>query len=89
MNDRKQTVERVKQLVEKFTNGAERYHVDALLHNIIDSLARGADPIEIIDQLIIMNNDLIKKNIELATKAPVAYVISEEMKQHLEFIGRE
>jgi hypothetical protein len=79
MKDYNQTYEKIKQLVEKFTNGKERYQVDALLHNIIDSLARGADPIEIIDQLIIMNNDLVKKYIELVAKSPVAYIINKDM----------
>lgn len=81
MNDYQHTEEKIKQLVEKFTNGGKRYQVDALLHNIIQSLARGADPIDIIDQLIIMNNELVKKNIELVTKSPVAYVINKDMIQ--------
>jgi hypothetical protein len=79
MNDRNQTAEKIKQLVDKFTNGHERYQVDAMLHNIIDSLAIGADPYDIIDQLVIMNNELIKKNIDLVSRSPVAYIINKDM----------
>jgi hypothetical protein len=79
MKEYSQNTDKIRQLVEKFTNGRERYQVDALLNNIINSLARGADAYEIIDQLIIMNNELVKKNIELTSKSPVTYVINKEM----------
>lgn len=81
MKDHNEINNNISQLVDKFKNGAERYQSDALLHNTINHLARGADPINIIDELITMNNELVKKNIELASKAPVAYVINKDMIQ--------
>lgn len=43
------------EILSKLTNGIEKYHTHAMYQKVIDSLARGADPIMIIEQLIDIN----------------------------------
>jgi methanogenic corrinoid protein MtbC1 len=75
----KQLSDKIKKLVEQFPEGHARYKADALFNNIVQSLARGADPYEIIDKLIITTNDVIKKNIELAKAKPLRFIIDKGM----------
>lgn len=43
---------KTQELISRFKNGKERFHESAILHQVICSLARDADYIDIIDQLI-------------------------------------
>ena len=44
--------DKIVELVNKFDNGVERYNRSPLFNQVINSLARDADPLKIIDQLI-------------------------------------
>jgi len=46
------------QLLSKFLNGGQRYNNETLFRNVIEGLVRGADPLEIIEKLMDMNNEL-------------------------------
>lgn len=53
------------EIISKLENGAERYLVDALTHNMVEHLARGADPIAIIDHLLKSHANLQAKLMEI------------------------
>lgn len=42
-------------LLSKITNGVDNYHTHAIWQKVVDSLAMGADPLMIIEQLIDIN----------------------------------
>ena len=45
------------EIIRKFKNGEERYHKSPELHAVVHSLVNGADPYEIIDKLIQLNEN--------------------------------
>lgn len=47
--------EKREEILSKLTNGVENYHTHAMYQRVVDGLARGADPIMIIEQLIDLN----------------------------------
>lgn len=46
--------------IAKFKNGKERYQQSATFNRVVQMLVRGADTIEIIDQLITITDDTQK-----------------------------
>lgn len=44
--------DKIDSLISKFENGKERYQQSAMFNRVINTLARGADPLIVIDQLI-------------------------------------
>lgn len=47
-------------IVSKFKDGQDRYKKSALFNRVVQSLVRGADPMEMIDQLITITEDTQK-----------------------------
>lgn len=47
-------------IIDKFKNGEERYRTSVLFNNVIQMLLRGAEPLDIIDKLITMNENTQK-----------------------------
>lgn len=53
--------EKRKELLSKFIEGGRRYNNEQLFRHVIEGLVSGADPLEIIEQLININKDLQDK----------------------------
>ena len=54
----------INSIVSRFENGEERYKNSALVHNVIESLIHGADPIETIDKLCTMYEELSDRHMK-------------------------
>lgn len=65
------------EILSKFTNGIEKYHTHALYQKVIDMLARGADPITIIEQLIDINIGQSNQLIKMYQHDPVSITLQE------------
>jgi hypothetical protein len=66
-------------LKDRFKNGNERYYNDYVFRHVIDSLERGADPIQIIDELLLWCEDTRIKLEEYVVKGPSPkYIIADE-----------
>lgn len=59
--------------ISKFKNGEERYNKSALVNKVINSLASGSNPYEIIDQLCQMNDDINDAFVDYMTKNPIQH----------------
>lgn len=57
-DEQERQYEKRKELLAKFMDGGRRYNEDQLFRNVIEGLVRGADPLEIIEKLIVLNKDL-------------------------------
>jgi hypothetical protein len=58
-------------LISKFTDGERRFNESSLVHNMILSLANGADPIALLDQCIIMHENLQKSFEDHIKSSPI------------------
>lgn len=63
-------------LLSRFENGLERYNTDPLFHRVIDMIYVGANPFDIINLLITMNNDQQKQLKELIMKSSFSITLS-------------
>lgn len=57
MNEEKyqEILQKRAEILEKLNNGVDNYRTHTMYKNVVDMLARGADPIMIIEQLIDIN----------------------------------
>ena len=69
---------KIEELLRKFEKGEEFYREDALFHNNIQMLLMGADPYQIIEQLIRMNRDLRKMFQKYIEKFPSGALLIED-----------
>lgn len=78
------------EILSKLENGGERYQVDALTHSVVEALARGADPISIIDELLTRNNDLFNrlKDATMRSAPPSLLLTKEEASEFLKTIKK-
>lgn len=60
-------------MVAKFKNGEERYRTSATFNRTVQMLVRGADPLEVIDQLITITDDTQKAFEHYMIKAPMPF----------------
>ena len=58
--DRTELYEKTNECIARFKNGKEKYQKSALFNMIIQQLARGVDPYEVIEQLIQTTEDTQK-----------------------------
>ena len=63
------------QLIDKFTNGQERYNNSPLFRNVIESILQGSNLIATIDSLITMNEDTDSRMKEYIEKGPAPFTI--------------
>lgn len=68
--------ERITELIHKFKNGNERYATDSYVNKAINVLARGADPINLLDQILEINSNLMEENLELHKKLPIKIMVT-------------
>lgn len=54
-------------IIAKFANGQEKFQKIAAYRAVIEALARGADPITILDQTVQMYEDKVKEFVDFAT----------------------
>jgi hypothetical protein len=66
------------EIVNKIVNGVEKYQTHALWQKVIDSLARGADPLMIIEQLMDINIEQAEQLKKQIISEPVRYEITGE-----------
>lgn len=64
--------------ISKFLNGEKRYNESPLVNQVVHSLVDGADPIGIIDHLIIINENINRKLEELTKDKPLAIYVTKE-----------
>lgn len=55
---------KTEEIIAKFENGKDRYTTDPYFRACIESLSRGADPIELLDHLLTTNKTTIDQHIE-------------------------
>jgi hypothetical protein len=66
------------EVIMRITNGVDKYLSTALWQNVIDSLARGADPLMIIEQLMDINIEQSEQLKKRVISEPVRYEITGE-----------
>jgi len=77
---------KIEYLISKFENGKERYRKSAMFNQVINSLARGADPIHIIDQTLKANDIVHEEFKNYATNDTRPLVVSRGKLSREEFI---
>lgn len=63
------------EIISKFEDGANRYKTNAMVSQCVNLLARGADPISIIDMLCKINSDHVAQMMKFIEKYPMHNVI--------------
>lgn len=67
----------LQETIDKFDNGMERYNMDPLVHQCVNTLASGGDPIKLIDSLIGIINDkqtALKEIFTAIDKQKIVYI---------------
>ncbi len=72
------------EIIAKFKNGMKRYRTSALFNQVVQSLVRGADPIDIIDQLITTTEDTGQALIEHMHRDPRPGISMSEFKSNFD-----
>lgn len=60
----------IEQMLSKVEHGKEKFNTSALFRASVETLARGQDPIIILDQIITIHEKLIQDHIELVKRHP-------------------
>jgi hypothetical protein len=60
----------LKELVLKFDKGEERYNRDPMFNQVVNYLAIGTDPLQIIDHLLKTSEEMLKQLKEMAVLLP-------------------
>lgn len=68
----------ISELIEKFPNGQERFLNSALFNQIIQSLARGTEPLSIIDDLIVMQEETTERFKDYIIGEPARMIVSSD-----------
>jgi hypothetical protein len=71
---------KVNELLSKFKDGESRYKTEPLFQRVIDSLLHGADPIGLIDQLLIIDKQVNDEYIKHISVCPMRVVVAEPPK---------
>lgn len=64
------------EILSKLTNGVDNYHTHALYQKVVDSLARGADPVMIIEQLLDIDIDQSERMLKMWRGEPLQIKVS-------------
>lgn len=66
----------VEHLQNLLINSPSKHHRSALFHKCVLSLKNGANPYEMIDHLVKMNEEMVLKMNDVVSKSPVSYIIN-------------
>jgi hypothetical protein len=67
IDEQERQLQKRAELLQKYTNGYDRYKKIPLFRNIIDAAVRGADPWDIINRLVDMNTEQAERFKEYLT----------------------
>ena len=67
---------KIDDIISNFENGKERYQKSEMVNAVINSLARGANPFKIIDQLLLANDKIHEEFHEYAKNDTRPFVVS-------------
>lgn len=63
---------RFEELLDKFENGRTRMETDPVFNNVVNALYRSADPIELLDQVMLMREKTQKELTEVIKQGGVS-----------------
>lgn len=67
----------LQEILSKCKNGEERYKRSAIFRQCIDTLVRGGDPVDIIDQLTESHDKLVEESTKLVLHSPTPIHLQE------------
>ena len=64
----------MKELLDKFTNGVERYENDPVFHQSMEMLYRGADPLKVLDTVLKMRQQTQELLVDYVRRSPMPLI---------------